>query len=97
MPILSSDPTELSSSPPIWGCAALAAEVLHFILFSICGPIVFGADKGSHPIAARIFLFAWLLGFAGGALAIAGLFKDESKWVSVLALILFPFSILVLV
>jgi hypothetical protein len=50
-----------------------------------------------HPIAARVFLFAWLLGFVGGALAVAGLFKEESKWLSVLALILFPFSILVLV
>jgi hypothetical protein len=96
MPILSSDPTELSSSPSIWGSAALAAEILHFILFWITGPIAF-EGKGSHPIAASVFLFAWLLGFAGGALAIAGLFKDESKWLSVLALVLFPFSILVTV
>jgi hypothetical protein len=97
MPILSSDPTELSSSPPIWGCAALAVEILHFILGSISGPIIFGSDRGSHPIAASVFLFAWLLGFAGGALAITGLFKDESKWQTVLALLLFPFSILVIV
>jgi len=66
-------------------------------LFWISGPVAFGSGKGPHPIAASIFLFAWLLGFAGGALAIAGLFKDESKWLSVLALILFPFSILVVV
>jgi hypothetical protein len=66
-------------------------------LFWIFGPIVFGAEKGSHPIAASVLLFAWLLGFVGGALAVAGLFKDESKWLSVLALVLFPFSILVTV
>jgi hypothetical protein len=36
------------------------------------------------------------LGFAGGALAITGLFKDESRWQTVLALLLFPFSILVI-
>jgi hypothetical protein len=95
MPILSTDPTELSSSPPIWGSAAIAAEILHFILFWISGPFAFGA--GSHPIAASVFLFAWLLGFVGGALAVAGLFKDENRWVSGLALVLFPFSILVTV
>ena len=97
MPVLSSDPNELSSTPPVWGCSALAAEILHFILFWISGPIAFGSDKGSHPIAASILLFAWLLGFVGGALAVAGLFKDESKWLSVLALVLFQFSILVTV
>ena len=97
MPILSSDPTELRSSPPIWGGAALAAEILHFILFWMVGPILFRSDKGSHPIAASIILFAWLLGFVGGGLAVAGLFKDKSRWASVLALVLFPFSILVLV
>ena len=95
MPILSSDPTELSSSPPIWGSAALAAEILHFILFWICGPLAFGA--GTHPIAASVLLCAWLLGFVGGTLAIAGLFRDQSKWLSGLALALFPFSILVTV
>jgi hypothetical protein len=66
-------------------------------LFWISGLITFGVAKGSHPIAASVFLFAWLLGFAGGALAVAGLFKDESKWPSVLALVVFPFSILVAV
>jgi hypothetical protein len=96
MPILSSDPTELGSSPPIWGGAALAAEILHFILFWTFGPITFGPNRSSHPIAASIILFAWLLGFVGGGLAVTGLFKDESKWASVLALLIFPFSILVL-
>jgi hypothetical protein len=81
----------------LWGCTALAAEVLHFVLFWITGPILFASDKGPHPVAGLIFFFAWFLGFVGGACAITGLYRDESKWTSILGLVIFPFSIIVLV
>ena len=81
----------------MWGGAGLAAEALHFILFWIFGQDVFGQSTGSHRLAVATILFAWLLGFVGGACGIAGLFRDESKWLSVFAVIIFPFSVIVLV
>jgi len=44
-----------------------------------------------------VFFFGWFLGFVGGACGFTGIFRDERKWPSVLAIILFPFSIIVLV
>jgi hypothetical protein len=86
---------EIGASRSFWGCAAITAEILNFVLLRISGLFLFQGARGIHPIAGSVFALGWFLGFVGGACGIAGLFLDERKWPSILAAVLFPFSIVV--
>ena len=80
-----------------WGRLSLGVELAHFILCWSSGAIIFGTEKGPHPILVSVFFFGWFLGFVGAVSPIVGLFRDASKWASLLGLVLFPISVIVTV
>ena len=85
-----------------WGNAALAAKLLGvFTLFGIMKTldVAYAGDWQVHnqkanSLANFLLHFNWFLGVASLGLAVVGLFRDQRRWPSVLAVCLTPFGIL---
>jgi hypothetical protein len=93
MAILSSDPTELGNSSATWGNRALGLEFLSFGGGRVVGSLIL-SDRGAQRISGVLFLIAVILGFVAAIFAIIGVFRDTRKWPGVLAIVLFPLTVI---
>ena len=88
-----SEQTELTNTAAYWGHWALGLEFLSIVGGHAIGHLMF-ADHGPHPVLVALLIVALISGVIALVFAIVGVVRDTAKWPGVLAILLFPLTVI---